>query len=76
MMPLSKARNKHRMRLNRLHALLSPPQDSKPVQPKAANVLTMGKLDPAVKTVRGQGIAQGPCIPELDADGNRIYEEG
>ena len=33
-MPLSKAKNKERMRKIRLHALLDPPTEGKPLQPK------------------------------------------
>lgn len=54
-MPLSKARNRERMRLSRLHNHFA----NKPVQPK---------------TVRIDG--KDYILPELDADGNVIYEEG
>ncbi len=40
-MPLSKARNRERMRRNRLHKRLCPPYQSKPVQPK----LSPGMVD-------------------------------
>ncbi|MBA7574730.1 hypothetical protein ES708_16545 [subsurface metagenome] len=60
-MPLSKARNRDRMRKTRLHKRLLPPQTSKPVQP-IPKYLFIGP-QPTVQ-------------PRIDADGNPIYEEG
>lgn len=54
-MPLSKARNRERMRKTRLHKRLLPLMERKSVQPKEG--------------------WHPPCQGEIDADGNRVYEE-
>ena len=54
-MPLSKQRNRERMRKIRLHKRLSPLVESKPVQPKP--------------------VIEKDYKPEVDADGNLLYEE-
>lgn len=59
-MPLSKARNRERMRINRLHKAISTPQESKAVQPKTLMV----DLSMLYKIDTGE--------LELDADGNII----
>ena len=67
-MPLSKKRNRDRMKRIRLHALLSSPRNIKPVQPKPIDRL-IGK---------GNAIAPWGGLGEkypIDADGNPIYEE-
>ena len=58
-MPLSKARNRERMRKVRLHALLLPPQ-----KPKAVQLVS---IIPSWKEREDR-------MPELDADGNAIPE--
>ena len=66
-MPLSKKRNRDRMRQSRLHKAHSPPYQSKGVQPKTRDeALRMGR----------ERMANGyiPSI-EIDADGNPIYED-
>jgi len=57
-MPLSKARNRERMKRIRLHALLLPPQKSKSVQPKWTSTSGFAKTS----------------IQCVDADGNVIPE--
>ena len=44
-MPLSKKRNRERMRKSRLHALLSTPREMKPVQPKSVVPLPLVDAD-------------------------------
>ncbi len=63
-MPLSKARNRDRMRQSRLHKQISPLTGSEPVQPEA---VSFGAI--ADSTARD-------IIPviQVDADGNPIYE--
>lgn len=62
-MPLSKARNRERMRQIRLHERL-----------KRASVQPIDAVSLSVKR-EGYGKASSTVIPELDADGNPIYEE-
>ena len=65
-MPLSKARDRERKRLIRLHKAISPPQESKPVQPSSP---FSGVIKRRVSL---------PIRPEIDADGNVIpdgYDE-
>ncbi len=51
-MPLSKLRNKERMKLLRLHKQHHPPQESKPVQPKQPiTVDTIPELDAAGEVI-------------------------
>lgn len=66
-MTLSKKRNRDRMRLSRLHALLSPPGEIKPVQPKPV----IDAVSPSIQR-EGYGKASSTVIPELDADGQPI----
>lgn len=85
MMPLSKERNKKRMRLIRLRKAISSPQTSNPVQPKEGR--TPPYKHPKVDLNRYERSQQSktirPIIPnvflptgrEIDADGNVIYEE-
>jgi len=80
-MPLSKARNRDRMRRSRLHAKIVRPV----VQPKPmymagvlinmpdADVLTIDKLDSMIETIKRAG--RDPSFCDIDADGNPIYEE-
>ena len=63
-MPLSKKRNRERMRGIRLHKQVSSPHGSKPVQPRASG---------PGKEIIDQGITQGNT--GYDADGYPIYEE-
>jgi len=56
-MPLSKKRNRERMKESRLHTLLSMPQGMKPVQPKPRIVTHFGL--PEVD-------ADGNIIPECE----------
>lgn len=57
-MPLSKVRNRQRMRLNRLHKVVSPSQTSNPVQPEMPNGREFLIATPFFDK------------PERDADGN------
>ena len=68
-MPLSKKRNRDRMRKSRLHKLLVPPQEIKPVQPKPI----IDAISPSIQR-EGYGKASSTVVPELDADGNSIPE--
>lgn len=70
-MPLSKARNRERMRQSRLHKQHLSPQESEYVQPKG--VWRNGSAS-ASKSLSQGSIPCAPAIPEIDADGNRIYE--
>lgn len=85
-MPLSKARDKERKRLEkkeedriRLEKVISPPQRSEPVQPEMVEVVeewtpTEHKLTmDGVRIVRPHYYGQTPVV-ELDADGNVIPE--
>ena len=69
-MPLSKARNRERMRKARLHKRLLPLLESKPVQPK-----WVAKYE---GMMGGSAINQYPYgypgMVGVDADGNPIYE--
>ena len=67
-MPLSKARNRRRMRLIRLHKLISPPKKVESVQPKP----TIDAISPSIKR-EGYGKASSTVI-EIDADGQPILE--
>lgn len=64
-MPLSKAKNRERMRKARLHKRLLPLTEPKPVQPKS------------IRTIKGVIVSREkatfPTV-ELDADGNVIPE--
>lgn len=66
-MPLSKKRNRDRMRRNRLHKAISLPQTLKPVQP------ILDAISPSVRR-EGYGKASSTVIPEVDADGNPMPE--
>jgi len=64
-MPLSKVRNRERMRLLRLHERLVTPNEMKPVQPKG------------IRNIRGRIVSRERATfptPEIDADGNVIPE--
>lgn len=63
-MPLSKARNRERMRKTRLHKRLSSLTESKPVQPK--------RLYPTVAEIEEQKRLARKY--NLDADGNAMPE--
>ena len=69
-MPLSKARNRQRMRRIRLHKAISTPQKLKPVQPKPI----LNAISPSVRR-EGYGKASSIVYPEVDADGNIIPSE-
>ena len=60
-MPLSKKRNKDRMRESRLHKQLSPPAGANPVQPK-----TPDGASPVTSTAPATWV---------DADGNPVYND-
>lgn len=62
-MPLSKKRNKERMRLSRIRKRLATPQESKAVQPKVENAM------PDFVMRRRESFTA------IDADGNPIYED-
>ena len=69
-MPLSKKRNRERMRIIRLHKRISTPYQANPVQPKPI----IDAISPSVQR-EGYGKASSTVIPELDADGNLIPDE-
>ena len=65
-MPLSKTRNRERMRKSRLHGRLLPLTESKPVLPNITKALE-SMVMPNYKDRFHRG--------GIDADGNPIYEE-
>ena len=67
-MPLSKVKNRDRMRQIRLHKRHLSPCQSKPVQPKPS-------IDEEFTTSKDWLIIATP-FPEVDADGNPVYEGG
>ena len=69
-MPLSKERNRERMRKSRLHKHLRPPQTTKPVQPKPV----IDAVSPSISR-EGYGKASSIVIPEVDADGQPYCED-
>ena len=73
MMPLSKARNRERMRTTRLHKRLSSLTESKPVQPEYIErpAIIMLKVED-VPSVITTSTADEVWI---DADGNQIYDD-
>lgn len=66
-MPLSKARNRERMRLIRLHKATSPPYQSNSVQPKT--------YDEALQIGRERMVSGHIPSVQIDADGNPIYDD-
>lgn len=68
-MPLSKKRNRERMRKSRLHKHLCPPQEIRPVQPDNENV-EMARRMLSIQ-MRAYAAANKP---DIDADGQPIYE--
>lgn len=75
-MPLSKKRNRQRMRISRLHKRFLPPQTSNPVQLKpmadAINKGTLGKIGYA--RIGEFGTIIWDDHPMIDDDGNPIPE--
>ena len=81
-MPLSKKRNRERMRKARLHGTLCATQVPKPVQPKPTReelrVMVTG-MESKAKLVFGDALVRkidtslATTYPELDADGNVIH---
>ena len=73
-MPLSKKRNRERMRQSRLHKAILPPQRTKPVQPKyiVRPSLVMPQPETDVESVTTTNVSSRVWI---DADGNPIYDD-
>ena len=70
-MPLSKVKNRERMRQIRLHKRHLSPYQSKPVQPRPIEADRYEANDRAL-----QGLPRGVKeILYLDADGNPVYNE-
>jgi len=65
-MPLSKARNRERMRKSRLHKHISSPYQSNPVQPI---------IDAVSPSIQREGYGKASSTVQIDADGNPIWEE-
>lgn len=71
-MPLSKKKNRERMREIRLHKQHLSPQESKPVQPKPLYTPLIDAISPSV---RREGYGKASSTVEVDADGNIIPED-
>ena len=72
-MPLSKARDKERKRLSRLETLISPPQESKPIQPDAKYIIAAAEyLDASTPWIDDIAEFVDDASENIDADGNEI----
>lgn len=67
-MPLSKKRNKERMRIARCATYVQP----KVVQPNKAKIAELKTLISNHQPVQPKVLVD--IVPDIDADGNRIYE--